>query len=66
MTDIQPQEWALISLDTAADRLGVAPSWLKVRVQSRTIPHHRLGRHIRFSETDLTQIAAAHAAPVIG
>lgn len=42
----------------AAERLKVTESWLKKRVAARTIPHTRIGRHIRFSEADLTALVA--------
>ena len=45
----------------AARRLAVKQSWLEAAVQARRIPHHRLGRLVRFSESDLEQILALTA-----
>lgn len=42
----------------AAERLKVTESWLKKRVAARTIPHTRIGRHIRFSDNDLAALVA--------
>lgn len=49
----------LYTLGEAAERLRVSPSWLKKRVSARAIPHTRIGRHIRFTDDHLAQIAAS-------
>lgn len=49
----------------AAERLQVSERWLEKRVTARRIPHTWLGRHIRFSDQDLAEIAAmGHRDPV--
>ena len=42
----------------AAERLKVTETWLKKRVSARSIPHTRIGRHIRFSDADLAALVA--------
>jgi excisionase family DNA binding protein len=49
----------------AAARLGVTQRWLERQVQSRSIPYHRLGHYVRFTDDDLAAIMrAAQVAPV--
>jgi excisionase family DNA binding protein len=47
----------------AADLLRVRESWLRKKAAARVIPCTFLGRHLRFSPTDLTAIVAAAATP---
>lgn len=49
----------LVDIPTAARRLCVTESWLRRAVTARTVPHHRLGKHVRFSDEDLAAITAA-------
>lgn len=43
--------------------LNVPRSWLRDRVSARTVPHTRLGRHVRFTEQHLAQIIANGEEP---
>ncbi|MFE0760202.1 helix-turn-helix domain-containing protein [Streptomyces smyrnaeus] len=43
----------LYTADQAAARLRVPASWLRKKAAAQQIPHTRLGRHLRFAETDL-------------
>lgn len=45
----------------AAARLGMAESTLRRRAQERTYPHHKVGRHLRFTDGDLERIAGLTA-----
>lgn len=48
----------------AADRLAVSESWLRRQAGQRRIPSTRIGKHLRFSATDLGDIVAAgHRQP---
>jgi excisionase family DNA binding protein len=40
----------------AAGRLGIAESTLRRWVAQRQVPHHRLGRLVRFTEADIEAI----------
>jgi excisionase family DNA binding protein len=50
----------------AAQRLRVRESWLRRQAAARQVPCTFLGRHLRFSPTDLATIVAAAAQPVGG
>jgi excisionase family DNA binding protein len=43
----------LIDAREAAELLGVPYTWLLAEARARRIPHHRLGRYVRFSPADL-------------
>jgi excisionase family DNA binding protein len=45
-----------LDMDAAADHLGVSRRWLERRVAERSVPHHRLGRLVRFTPSDLADI----------
>jgi excisionase family DNA binding protein len=56
----------LLTIPEAARALAVPESWLRERVRLRRVPHRRLGKHVRFSTTDLEKIverAAQQVAP---
>jgi len=50
-----------LTVEEAAARLGVKPSWIYERTRHNTIPHHKLGKFVRFTEQDLRAIAEAAA-----
>ena len=50
----------------AAQRLRVRESWLRKKAAAREIPCTFLGKHLRFSPTDLAAIVAASARPAVG
>ena len=51
----------------AADKLKVPESWLRKRVSARKVPCTFIGKHLRFSSSDLEQIIrAGHRAPTSG
>jgi excisionase family DNA binding protein len=57
--DSEPLTEPLLLLYTpeqAAERLQVRPSWLRKKAAAGLVPHHRLGRHLRFSDADLAAI----------
>lgn len=47
----------------AAERLMVRESWLRRRAAQRLVPCTFLGKHLRFSPTDLERIIADAARP---
>ena len=59
--DAQPKR--LLTIPEAARVLAVPESWLRERVRLRRVAHRRLGKHVRFSASDLEAIvdgAAQH------
>jgi excisionase family DNA binding protein len=56
----------LFTVDEAAARLRVRPSWLRRKAAARLIPCTFLGKHLRFSPADLAGIIAAHQQPPVG
>ena len=53
----------LLTPAEAAIRLQVRESWLRKKAAARAIPCTFLGKHLRFSEADLTAIVAGAAQP---
>lgn len=51
----------LYTVDEAAELLKVTNNWLEERVSAQAIPHRRLGRQIRFSQSDLDDLIAQSA-----
>ncbi len=49
----------LFTVGEASARLNVARSWLYERTRKNAIPHHRFGKHIRFTKSDLEKIIEA-------
>jgi excisionase family DNA binding protein len=52
----------LYTVQEAASRLGMAPSWLYQRTRINAVPHRKMGKYVRFSESDLEAIISANAA----
>jgi excisionase family DNA binding protein len=53
----------LYTPEQAADLLGVKPSWLRRKAAARAVPCTFVGKHLRFSRTDLETIIADGAHP---
>ena len=43
----------LVAADQAAKLLGVPPRWLLEQARQQKVPHHKLGRYVRFDLDDL-------------
>ncbi len=43
----------LVAADQAAKLLGVPPRWLLEQARQQKVPHHKLGRYVRFDREDL-------------
>jgi excisionase family DNA binding protein len=56
----------LYTPEEAAQRLRVRESWLRKKAAARDVPCTFLGKHLRFSPTDLAAIVAASARPAVG
>jgi excisionase family DNA binding protein len=50
-----------MTVDEAAERLGVTRSWIYERTRRKALPHRKLGKFVRFTEEDLQAIADAAA-----
>lgn len=51
----------MADLDIAgmAQELGVEESWVRDKVKARAIPHHRYGKHVRFTAEDIAEFRAS-------
>jgi hypothetical protein len=56
-----PGALLLYTAEQAAVLLQVRPSWLRRKAAARAVPCRFLGKHLRFSRTDLETIAANSA-----
>jgi len=45
----------LLTAQEVAERIQVNPSWIYAAVRANQIPHVRLGRYVRFSESAIDQ-----------
>ena len=45
----------LLDADEAGELLNVPPSWVLAEARANRIPHHRLGRYVRFKRDELEQ-----------
>jgi hypothetical protein len=57
------EEPLLYTPEQAARSLQVRPSWLRRKAGARAVPCRFVGKHLRFSRTDITAIADAAAQP---
>lgn len=53
----------LYTPEEAAELLGVRPSWLRRKAAARLIPCTFVGKHLRFSRTDLESIITSGTRP---
>jgi excisionase family DNA binding protein len=58
----EPDGQLLYTPQEAATRLRIPESWLRRKAGQRKIPSTRLGKHLRFSDADLSRIVAIAAA----
>ncbi|MFG2695609.1 helix-turn-helix domain-containing protein [Kitasatospora sp. NPDC048407] len=56
----------LYSIAEAAERLGVAASWLRTESSAGRVPYRLIGSHRMFSEEDLEQIVKDAYRPSSG
>jgi excisionase family DNA binding protein len=50
---------ALLTLEEMAERTRISPRTLKDLAMRGRIPHHRIGKHYRFSAEDITELLHA-------
>ena len=57
----------LLSVEAAAERLDTKPRFIRRLIAERRIEYHKLGRHVRISESALAEfIDAAKVPPLTG
>jgi excisionase family DNA binding protein len=54
-----------LTVEEAAERLGVTVGWIYERTRRRAIPHRKLGKFVRFTEEDLRAIVEAAAKGIM-
>jgi excisionase family DNA binding protein len=55
----------LLTIPETADVLHIPEGSLRKMVTARQVPYTRIGKHCRFSDTDLCQIVGAGASPAL-
>ena len=43
----------LISIKEMAEKLDLPVSWLYSRTRTKEIPHYKIGKHVRFNESEV-------------
>jgi excisionase family DNA binding protein len=57
----------LLSVEAAAERLDTTPRFIRRLIAERRIEYHKVGRHVRISESALADfIAAGKVSPLTG
>jgi len=56
----------LYTVQEAAAKLNLSPTWLYARTRMKKIPFRRLGKYIRFTDEDLEAIIASGASQTNG
>lgn len=51
----------LFTVDEAATRLQVSPTWIYERTRRKAIPFRKLGKYVRFTDDDIRSIVDAVA-----
>lgn len=54
----------LFTIVEAARLLSLPEGWLRKRVSARSVPHTRLGKHVRFTADQIHQLIAQGETPV--
>jgi hypothetical protein len=54
----------LLDADQAASRLNVTARWLEDSARAGIVPHHKLGRFIRFRVSDIANHCRVEGAPM--
>jgi len=55
---------ALLTAEEVAELLQLSPRTLKDQAAAGVLPHHRFGKHYRFTRGDVAEIVRLSAAPV--
>lgn len=57
------EKW--LNKEQLAEVLGVPVSWVRNAITARSIPHRRVGRHVRFAPEDVADLKAQIFEPAI-
>jgi hypothetical protein len=63
LTDSSVAAPLLYTAEQAAALLQVRPSWLRRKASARAVPCRFVGKHLRFSRTDIETIADSRTSP---
>jgi excisionase family DNA binding protein len=55
---------ALLTAEEVGELLQLSPRTLKDQAAAGVVPHHRFGKHYRFTRADVAEIVRLSAAPV--
>ena len=55
----------LLTIQEAAERLGVKPNTLYLWVSQKRVPHRKIGRLVRFRECDLEEFVEQQRQPAL-
>ena len=55
---------ALLTAEEVGELLQLSPRRLKDQAAAGVLPHHRFGKHYRFTRSDVAEIVRLSAAPV--
>lgn len=62
MTTTEQARIRLWTVKEVADFLGVPVSWVYSHVADKTLPHHKVGRYVRFNSREIVEwLKAAHS-----
>ncbi|MEV7099685.1 helix-turn-helix domain-containing protein [Amycolatopsis sp. NPDC051045] len=59
-----PDPDALLTAEEVGELLQLSPRTLKDQAAAGVLPHHRFGKHYRFTRADVAEIVRLSAAPV--
>ncbi len=65
MSTMGPITLRLFTVEEAADTLKLPKSWLYERTRKNAIPFRRIGKYVRFTAEDITEIIGAHTIHAI-
>ena len=54
----------LLTFSEVAGMTGLRESWLRKKVSEQSIPHRKVGKHVRFSRDDIDALIEQSAQPV--
>ena len=55
----------LFTFTEVAGMTGLRESWLRKKVSEQSIPHRKVGKHVRFSHADINDLIEQSAKPTV-
>jgi len=65
MSEPRGRTGKLLTIEEAAERLGVTPRMIRRLTTSRRLPFVKVGRLVRFREADLVEFVEAWTVPAV-